>query len=309
MSQGHFIGLNHHRTMLRDTVRMESYKAAIEAVVRPGDVVLDLGTGTGVLAMWAAKAGARKVYAVDPAPVINLAKELALANEGGDRITFLQADSRKIDLPEKADVLVSECMGNFYVTDEMASVARDVKRHLKDDARLIPQHFHLKVAPAFLPHLDDVTFWENPVGGLDLSGGRKYAMQITYSRHIPPELLVAPPEELLAFDLTDSPDTIDGELAFSIDKARTVHGLVGWFDARLTDDIMLSTGPGIITHWGQVFFPIEPVSLSPGSRLNARMVLTLNPDYTSRWQWSGTAYGPTGDVAGTFSHDTDMRFG
>jgi SAM-dependent methyltransferase len=129
MSRGHFIGLNHHRLMLADRLRMEAYQAAIEASVRPGMRVLDLGTGTGILAMWAARAGA-EVVAVEPHDVIRVAERVARANGLAARITFIQGDARALTLPWPVDLVVSECMGNFFITDEMQPVLRDLPRHL-----------------------------------------------------------------------------------------------------------------------------------------------------------------------------------
>ncbi|MFT5432712.1 MAG: SAM-dependent methyltransferase [Myxococcota bacterium] len=308
MSTGHFIGLNHHRIMLYDKVRMDAYQAAITAAVKPGDVVLDLGTGTGVLALWAAKAGARKVYAVDPAPVIKLARRLAKDNEGGDRIEFIEADARELTLPEPVDVMITECMGNFFVTDELAPVLRDAKRHLKPGGLVVPNHISLHLAPVFYPTLDDVTFWESPVYGLDLSGARRFAMQTTYVRHVDPRLLVGEPQQFDAFGLFDSPDTVSGNVDLPLSKRATVHAIAAWFDARLTPDITLSTAPGFNTHWAQLVFPIEPISLPEGGVLEVGLDLSMSEDYRSRWRWTGRGRKPNGETVGEFANDTDQRF-
>jgi len=308
MSRGHFIGLNHHRIMLQDSVRMETYLAAIQSTVQPGDVVLDLGTGTGILAMWAAREDARRVFAVDPAPVIRLARRLARDNPNGERIEFFETDSRELTLAEPVDVLVTECMGNFFVTDELAPVLRDARRHLKPGGLVIPSDIRMLVAPAFFPQLDDVTFWESEIGGLDLSGARDYALRTTYVRHVDPRLLMAPPECLAAFPLLEAPDTIVGEVHFEVTRPCTIHALVGWFDARLSQDITLSTGPGVETHWAQVVFPIPPVSLPAGSHMHARLELCMDTAYQSRWRWSGQCEGPDGTVIHSFAQDTEERF-
>ena len=61
--------VDEHLLMLSDEMRTNAYRAAIEAVVKPGMSVLDFGTGSGALAFFAARAGAR-VYAVDKSPFI-----------------------------------------------------------------------------------------------------------------------------------------------------------------------------------------------------------------------------------------------
>ncbi len=308
MSRGHFIGLNHHRIMLRDRVRMELYQKAVMASVRPGDVVFDLGTGTGVLALWAARAGARKVYAVDPAPIVRVAKRLAQDNEGGDRVEFFEADAREIEIPELADVLITECMGNFFVTDDLAPVLRDARRFLKPDARVVPQSIDMLVAPVFMPQLTDISFWSTPVGGLDLSGARHYALQTTYVRDVDPRMMMAKPALFRHFSLLDAPSDIEDDVSFVMERGSTIHGFVGWFDAQLTDDIALSTAPGQHTHWAQLVFPIEPVSLPEGTRIDVHMNLTMDTEYNYRWRWSGRATSPAGVELSAFEHDTDTRF-
>lgn len=307
MSEGHYIALSHHRVMLLDQARMDAYEAAVRAVVRPGDVVVDLGTGTGILALWAVRAGARKVYAIDPAPIIQLAQRLADDNEGGDRIEFIQADARRVSLPEQADVLVSECMGNFFVTDDLAPVLRDAARYLVPGARVVPGRIRLWVAPVFYPMLDDVTFWTSPIHGLDMSGARSYALQTTYVRHVNPALLVAPPVELCAFDILESPDTVEGTVSFTVDKRCTIHGLVGWFDAELSPGVILDTAPGTNTHWAQTVFPVEPISLGAGCRVDARFDLVTDQSYRTRWQWSVEVRDPRDQVVARSRHDTSVR--
>ena len=308
MSQGHYIALSHHRLMLIDETRMTAFRRAIEETVRPGDVVVDIGTGTGVLALWAAQAGASRVYAIEPAPIVGIARRLAEDNADGDRIVFLDADARDVELPEKADVLISECMGNFFVTDDMAPVLRDARRMLKPGARVVPRSIRLLLAPAFYPLLDDVTFWDTPVHGLNLSGARWHALRTTYVRHLDPRMLVSPPIELTAFETVDAPDTVAGKLSFVATRAATIHAFAGWFDAELTSNVTLRTGPGTDTHWAQLLFPIEPVSVAAGGRIELDLELVLHDDYKCRWRWTGSVADPDGAITATFDHDTTERF-
>ena len=97
-----------HRTMICDRVRTDAFRRAIESVVRPGDVVLDVGAGTGILSLFAAKAGAARVYAVEQTTVAVLARELATANAVGDVVQVIQGDVMDVELPEQVDVIVSD---------------------------------------------------------------------------------------------------------------------------------------------------------------------------------------------------------
>ena len=69
-----------HRRMLNDRIRTEAFRDAIEKVVKPGDVVVDVGAGTGILSLFAARAGAARVYAIERSPTIEQAKAIARAN-------------------------------------------------------------------------------------------------------------------------------------------------------------------------------------------------------------------------------------
>jgi len=94
--------LEFHRSMLVDDARMQAYLHAILKTVQPGDVVLDIGSGTGIMAHFACLAGARHVYAVEQGPVIELAKAISQRNGYGDRVTFLRNWSTHVELPKKS---------------------------------------------------------------------------------------------------------------------------------------------------------------------------------------------------------------
>src|SRR5215475_6231320 len=97
--------------MIADSLRFPAYSEAIARAVKPGDVAVDIGSGPGVFALLAAKAGARKVYAIDTESVVELGRQFAAANGFSGRIEFLRGDSRQILLPERADVIVSDIRG------------------------------------------------------------------------------------------------------------------------------------------------------------------------------------------------------
>jgi len=101
--------------MMSDNIRLDSFRRAIFDTVAEGDVVVDLGSGVGILAFFAAQAGAEKVYAIEELDVA-LAQKLAQKN-GLDNITFIRGNSAEIKLPEKADVLVSETLGSFAIDE------------------------------------------------------------------------------------------------------------------------------------------------------------------------------------------------
>ena len=88
-----------HRTMICDRVRTEAFRRAIDSVVRPGDIVLDVGAGSGILSVFAARAGAARVYAVEQTSVAVLAQELAAANGVAEIVQVIHGDVMDIELP------------------------------------------------------------------------------------------------------------------------------------------------------------------------------------------------------------------
>ena len=123
--------------------------------MRPGDVVLDLGTGSGVLAIAAARAGARRVYAVEASDIAEVAQRVFAANGVTDTVTLVPGWSREIELPEPADLLVAELIGNEPFEEEILETTLDARRRLlKPDARLIPHSLTLLARPLRLPEGD-----------------------------------------------------------------------------------------------------------------------------------------------------------
>jgi predicted RNA methylase len=159
-----------HRTMIRDRVRTGAFRRAINVVVGPGDIVLDVGAGSGILSVFAARAGAARVYAVERTPIAALAEQLAAANEVADTVTVIHGDVMDIELPEQVDVIVSEWLGGFGIDEGMLApviAARD--RWLKAGGVMIP---HSVMAWAALVHdrdlADTIEFLREDPFGLKL---------------------------------------------------------------------------------------------------------------------------------------------
>lgn len=279
-----------YRDMIADLPRLQVYHQAIHAVVRPGDVVVDLGTGTGILASFAAQAGARRVYAVERNPnVIQRARRLAEANGLSDRVTFVHGSIDAITLPEPVDVVVSELIGNMGLEeDTLALLAGANRRLLQPHTRVVPQHLSLYAAPA---QADDVwqkriALWGRDVCGVDFSLVRASAIARTHIIDCSAARLLADPALIADYDLRalDAvPDVQNFSAGYAISQAGTLHGLVGYFDLEAAPGVVLSTAPDQpLTHWEQCFFPIdEPVAVQPGDRITARLKFTLG----KRWLW------------------------
>ncbi len=144
-------GVQFQARMLNDRVRTEAFLRAIRSTVKPGDIVLDLGTGTGVLAIEAAKAGG-KVYAMEMTSMADVAEQMYRANGVQDRITLLRGVSTELELPERADVLVTEIIGDGPLDERVLECVADAHRRLlKPDARVIPQELTVYVMAVSVP--------------------------------------------------------------------------------------------------------------------------------------------------------------
>lgn len=133
--------LLHQGNMLQDQVRTGRYQQAIFDNVADfrGKVVLDVGTGTGILSFFAAQAGAKKVYAVELSDAANIAETLAKSNGFGDIVQVIRGKVEEITLPEKVDIIVSEPLGFLLVHERMLEsyvAARD--RFLKPRGNMFP---------------------------------------------------------------------------------------------------------------------------------------------------------------------------
>src|SRR4051812_21694028 len=119
-----------HGSMLRDRLRMAAYEEALRRTVRPGSVVLDLGAGAGILSLLACRFGARRVFAVEPADVIHVARAAAAANGFADRILFFQEVSTRVTPPEPADVIVADIRGVLPLSHDSLAALVDARRRL-----------------------------------------------------------------------------------------------------------------------------------------------------------------------------------
>src|SRR2546428_8070865 len=127
-------------TMIADRVRMDAYMQALRSAVKPGAVVVDIGTGTGIFALLACRFGARRVYAIEPNDAIQVAREIARANGYAERIEFLQMISTRAVLPEKADVIVSDLRGGLPLCEiNIPCLPKAGPRFLFPAGNLIPQ--------------------------------------------------------------------------------------------------------------------------------------------------------------------------
>ena len=272
-----------HIAMLGDRQRTESYLAAVRAVVRPGDVVVDMGAGTGVLSVAAAQAGASHVYAIEASGIGTAAEAIFRANGCEDRITLIGGVSAEVELPERADVLLSEVISHDVLSEGIVGYFADARRRLlKTAARFVPSRVKVLALPVALPEklIRRVTFTS---GTLDTWRSR-YGIDFSPLQQAAPSslsLLIDPMRlagrvlgtPVLVFDANlATADTevrcVDG--AFTATESEYANGVLICFDAELAPGIRLTTHPdrvGRDNHWShRAWVLAEPVMLEAGRR-------------------------------------------
>jgi precorrin-6B methylase 2 len=274
-----------HARMLSDVHRTDAYVAAIRAAVRPDDVVLDIGTGSGVLAVAAAQAGARHVYAIEASDIAAVAQQVFEANDIADRVTLLEGWSTQVDLPEAATLLVTETLGIEPLEEDILRTILDARqRLLAPGARLIPNTLRLHAQALAVP---DVHRWASRVDRAAVDGWReRYGVDLGPLReaqrrvplHWPVDSQVVatwrtlgPSAQLVQVDLDSfaSPGLRAGT-RLDMDTAGIVDAILVTVSADLHDDIRLVQRPrrGEISSWdSSVWFLPDGIDVVEGAGL------------------------------------------
>jgi len=305
MRDGEIYDIGAHGAMLMDDVRLDAYVRALEATVEPGSVVVDIGTGTGVLALVACALGASRVYALEPAEVIQLAREAARDSGFEDRIEFIQEISHRVELEERGDVLVSDLRGVLPLFQRHLPAIIDArKRFLAPGGTLIPRSDELWVAPVEAASVwTGLTApWERSPRGIDLSAGRRLVTHRWCQVHAGPDDLLGAPARwaVLDYERREDLDAV-GTGEWTLDGNTTAHGLLVWFDARLVGEVAFSNAPGEAEAiYGQAFFPWpEPLELEAGDRLEVSLRADLvGDDYV--WRWTSRVFDLDGGPRASF---------
>jgi len=267
--------LNYHRFMLAEKNRVKSYQKAIEEVVKEGDVVVDIGTGSGLLSFFSVLAGAKKVYAIEQNEIIEEAKMLSKINGFDDKIVFIKGRSDKIELPEKVDVIVSEIIGHFGIDENIIKFISDAKkRFLKKDGKIIPDNLDLYVVPIESGEIwyQYAGLWNKDFYGIDLSPIKEKATSQQYVLDCRGKINeLSFPEILYSFNLYKDeslPSQFTGE--FKINKNGNFHGYMGYFMSSLSENISICSGPGELrNNWDQTFLPLkDSVEVLSGDKVN-----------------------------------------
>ena len=285
--------------MLADPVRGSAYLAAVRESVRPGMVVADIGAGPGVLGVYAATLGARRVFLVEPDASVNAARALAAENGVADRVEAIRAVSTEIELPERADLIVSDLRGVTPFHGRHLESAADMRQRLLAPRGVcIPRRD--RVWSALVE--DDALYartvgaWSGVPGALAHESLTSLMANGWFRARVTGEQLLSEPAPFVTIDYDRPPPALQACWDAHATRDGIAHGLLVWFDTELTDGMALSNAPSApAALYGQAFFPFRPAfTMRRGDRLRVELRTVLaGDDYA--WTWS--ARDESGDRA------------
>jgi len=265
-----------HETMLQDSVRTNSYRDSmyLNKHLLHDKVVLDIGCGTGILSMFAAKSGATKVLGIDGSDIILKAEKIVKTNHLDEIITLVRGKVEEVTLPvEKVDIIISEWMGYFLLFESMLDTviyARD--KWLKPEGIVQPSHLHMLLTAACMEdyYNEHLAYW-NDVYGFDMGCMREDILKEAIIDIVNPSEIISSPALLKTFDIlhmSKDDQAFISSFELVIVKTGVCHALVGYFDTEFKWDhwakpqsgfeVKFSTGPNACaTHWKQTLFCLE----------------------------------------------------
>ena len=264
--------IEYHRTLIADRVRNQAFHDALARTIRKGETtVADIGAGTGLIGLMAAKLGAREVILYEAAEVAGVADATLRANRARG-CHLMPCHSTEMEDPPRVDLVVSETLGNYAFEENIIATLADAeRRHLKDGGVIIPSRIRQFVAPVIADRIHrELTVWDDVGFGLDLSVAREMSLNNVYVRTFAADELLGGSAAAKVWDEvalgTDTRGARKGEASWTLDQAQTIYGFGYWWEADLIAGVTLSTAPDAPrTHWEQLYFPLtKPMAVDAG---------------------------------------------
>lgn len=276
--------------MLAEPVRAGAYLDALREAVRPGMVVADVGAGPGVLGVYAATLGARRVFLVEPDASVNAARALAAENGVADRVEVIRAASTEIELPERADVIVSDLRGVTPFHGRHLEAAGDMRRRLLAPGGIcIPgrDRLHTALVEDEALHARTVGAWSGVPDTVVHDSLTTLMANGWFHARATGAQLISEAAPFVTLDYGHAAPSPHATWTTRATRDGSAHGLLLWFDTELTGRIGLSNAPSAPPAlYGQMYFPFrDAFQLRRGEclALDLRAVLA-GEDYT--WTWS-----------------------
>lgn len=278
-----------HRAILADEARNAAYDAALRRAVRAGARVLDIGAGSGLLAMMAARAGATEVVSCEMNPAMaGVAAEIVGLNGYADRISIVGKHSRQltigVELAEPADILVSEIVTNDLLGEDVLGCIEDaVGRLTRPDATIIPSHGAVRIALAHYGNL--ARKQPESVQGFDLSPMTVFDGRIDLSVGNEALELRSEPADLFAFDFSAGGPFMNHRSTVELSSTGgAVNGIVQWIRLQMDAEMTYENrpAPGASSCWGVMF---QPLKAALAMRAGDKLTVQGGRDRTSLWMW------------------------
>lgn len=276
--------LNVHKALLTDKARIDAY---YEAILKNKDrikdkVVMDVGAGTGILSIFCAKAGAKKVYAVEAChKLIPILNDVVKDNNCESIVEVIYGEVESIEVPDNIDVLISEWMGHYLLHESMIESIINARRFLSSDSLILPHKATIYVALCDLPQLTSQWTKLRDVNMEAVTGVyRKAATCFPHLEHITYEALMSLPKQFCSFNMdTVSPEDVENNVLRTVmvtNKTGTVEGICIWWDVEFPSNVVLSTSPfSVETHWKEtiILFP-KPLLVTNGIPIGIEIAIS-----------------------------------
>jgi arginine Nomega-methyltransferase len=267
--------LRWHFEIVNDAARNEIYRQALTRYVRPGMIVFEVGTGTGVLAMFAAQAGAEHVYTCEQEPLLAEAARENIARNGlTGKITVIakRSDAVQIggDLPRRADLFVSELIDNSLLGEHVLAITRDVQaRLLVPDAIILPDRIELRGTLVGGPEWTK-EFRAQPVSGLDVSALDQFGPSVVPVLDAP-EPHLAEGVTVFGFDLAEAASYLPEQktLAVAAKEHGVADGFLHWIWLRFGAGLEYDNRPPTKSCWApQIHAFPQAIAVAPGQKVS-----------------------------------------
>ena len=306
--------IEYHRTLIADVKRNDAFRRALASVIKPGaTTVADIGAGTGLMALMAAKLGAREVFLYEAAEVAGVAAKVLKANRARN-CHLIPCHSTEMQDPPKVDVVVSETLGNYPFEEHIIETLADARRRfLKPRGTMIPRALTQFVAPVVTDRIHrELSAWDGC--GFDLSVPKAMSLNNIYVRTLAPKDLLESGASAAAWDTIDfraaNRSSRRGEARWRLAAPAMIFGFATWWRVELAAEIALSTAPGSPrTHWEQLYFPLlEPIEAKPGETVGVELRSRTSHASGTHVAWTATQSDAKGRELARQSLNLDKGF-
>jgi hypothetical protein len=301
--------LNDYLAMLSDQARVSSYTGAINALVKPGDRVIELGSGFGYFSVLAVRAGAALVDAIDINPVVHLGPRVAASNGCADRIRFHHDDAVRFTPDRRADVIVADLRGPTPFAGRALEILIDARRRmLRPGGAMIGHRDVLYCAPVRQPSAFGRRVMA-PLGGgaeVNLDPVRAVATTTPFQCAIDSDDLLSPGMSWGEIDYAsiETPHH-HGAAQWVLDQDVTMSGVAVWFEAHVGAGCCFSTAPGRgDTTYSQLYLPLRaavPIAAKDSLILDLAAHL-VSGHYV--WEWTARVCPADGGECSVFAQNS-----